>query len=485
MKRAVVGVIALVLAGVLVWTYVPQVRTALTHVTGEPSHPSLSLEQPVAAPPSMPSLHPVLERVSGAVVNISVEGSRQSAPNPLLDDPFFRRFFGAPDQTPDEPSNSVGSGVIIDAKNGYILTNRHVVADAQRIRVTLIDRRELDARLVGADPEMDIAVLKVDAGKLTAMPVGDSAKLKTGDFVIAMGNPFGLGQTATLGIVSALGRTGLGIEGYEDFIQTDASINPGNSGGALVDLSGNLIGINTAILSRSGGNIGIGFAIPVNMAMRTASQLIETGQVQRGQIGVTIQDLTPELADAMQIPAYSGALVSEVLPGSPAERAGLRAGDVITTLDGDEITSSAALRNRVGMKRPGESVALAVARGGQKLDITLTLGDRPEKVSAHAGPGQRFDDQRLDGQSFQGLSLRPVPSDHPLAGEVSGLYVDAVTPGSPAARAGVNAGDIIVAVNRQPVANMADLRQAAASAGGKPLLLHLRRGSGSLFVALK
>ncbi len=477
MKRAVVGVIALVLAGVLVWNYVPQVRTALTHAAGGPARPSLSLEQPVAAPPSMPSLHPVLDRVSGAVVNISVEGSRQSAPNPLLDDPFFRRFFGAPQQAPEQPSNSVGSGVIIDAKNGYILTNRHVVADAERIRVTLTDRRELDAKLVGADPEMDIAVLKVDANNLTAMPAGDSAKLKTGDFVIAMGNPFGLGQTATLGIVSALGRTGLGIEGYEDFIQTDASINPGNSGGPLFDLSGNLIGINTAILSRSGGNIGIGFAIPVNMAMRAASQLIETGQVQRGQMGVTIQDLTPELADAMQLPAYSGALVSEVLAGSPAERAGLRAGDVITRLDGDEVTSSAVLRNRVGMKRPGDSVALAVARGGQTLDISLALGDRPARPETASAPGEQ-------GQRFEGLNLRPIPPDHPLAGETDGLYVVAVAPGSRAARAGISPGDIIVAVNRQPVASMADLRQAAANAGGKPLLLHVRRGSGSLFVAL-
>jgi Do/DeqQ family serine protease len=480
MKRAVVGVIALVLAGVLVWTYVPQVRTALTHVAGAPSRPPLSLEQPAAAPPSMPSLHPVLERVSGAVVNISVEGTQQGVMNPLLEDPFFRHFFGDPQQQQQQmqpqQTSSVGSGVIIDAKNGYILTNRHVIADANHITVTLIDRRELEAKLVGADPEMDIAVLKVDADRLTAMPVGDSAKLKTGDFVIAMGNPFGLGQTATLGIVSALGRTGLGIEGYEDFIQTDASVNPGNSGGALIDLSGNLVGINTAILSRSGGNIGIGFAIPATMAMRAASQIIEFGKVQRGQIGVSIQDVTPELAQAMQIPAYSGALVSEVMRGSPAERAGIRSGDVITKLDGEAVTSSAVLRNRVGMKRPGDTVALEVSRGGQTLDLSVTLGDRQEKAA-----GETAD----LGDRFAGLSLGPIPDGHPLAHEVTGLYVESVDPGSNAARAGIQAGDIIVEINRQPVAGMEDLRRAAASAAGKPLLLHLRRGNGSLFVALK
>ncbi len=473
MKRVVIGVVAIVVAGALAWAYVPEVRTWFQRA--EVARPPLALEQPGNVVPSMPSLYPVLTRVSGAVVNISVEATQAGAMNPLLQDPFFRRFFGVPDDQPmpQQKSNSVGSGVIIDATNGYILTNRHVVADADRISVTLTDRRELDAKLVGADPEMDIAVLKVDAADLTAMPVGDSGKLKTGDFVVAMGNPFGLGQTATLGIVSALGRSGLGIEGYEDFIQTDASINPGNSGGALVDLSGNLVGINTAILSRTGGNIGIGFAIPVNMAMRGAQQIIEHGEVQRGQIGVSIQDITPELAEAMQIKAWSGALVSNVMRGSPAERAGLRAGDVISRVNDHAISSGTELRNRIGMMRPGEEVRLQVQRDGKPIDVTLALAAR--ELAADASDL---------GDRFAGMSVTPLPDSHPLAGQVHGVYVQAVRPGSKAARAGIRDGDVIVVVDRRPVESLDDLRRAEAAASGRPLLVHIVRGSGSLFLAM-
>ncbi len=471
MKRVVIGVAAVIVAGALAWAYVPEVRTFFQR--DEAARPPLALEQPGNVVPSMPSLHPVLTRVSGAVVNISVQATQPGAMNPLLQDPFFRRFFEAPEPLPEQKSNSVGSGVIIDAKNGYILTNRHVIADASQIEVTLTDRRELDAKLVGADPEMDIAVLKVDAADLVGMPVGDSAKLKTGDFVVALGNPFGLGQTATLGIVSALGRSGLGIEGYEDFIQTDASINPGNSGGALVDQSGNLVGINTAILSRTGGNIGIGFAIPVNMAMRAAQQIIEHGEVQRGQIGVSIQDITPELAEAMRIKAWSGALVSNVMRGSPAERAGLRAGDVITRVNDGTIASGTALRNRIGLMRPGEEVRLQVQRDGKPMDVTLALAAREQSASA----GDL-------GDRFAGMSVTPIPDNHPLAGQTQGLYVQAVAPGSKAARAGIRGGDVIVEVDRRPVESLDDLRRAEAAAAGRPLLIHIVRGSGSLFLAM-
>jgi Do/DeqQ family serine protease len=471
MKRLLVGLAVLVAAGGLAWAFVPQFRQAADDLMAD--KPPLTVQQPIAAPPSMPSLNPVLARVSSAVVNISVEGKAVNPMAPLLEDPFFRRFFGVPDQLPEQRTSSVGSGVIIDAENGYILTNRHVIADADRIEVTLTDRRELEARLVGADPEMDIAVLKVDANGLTGMPIGDSQTLKIGDFVVALGNPFGLGQTATLGIVSALGRSGLGLEGYEDFIQTDASINPGNSGGALIDLSGNLVGINTAILSRSGGNIGIGFAIPVHMAMRAASQIIEFGEVRRGQMGVTIQDVTPDLAEAMRIPPYSGALVAEVLRGSPAEKAGLRPGDVITRLQGAPVPGSAQLRNRIGLMRPGERVDLEVRRGDETLNLSLELTSR----EARAEPGD-------SGERFAGLALGPIPDGHPLARETGGLYVHAVEPGSKAARAGIAPGDVIVGVNRRPVETLEDLRREASAAAGKPLLLHIRRGSGSLFVAL-
>ncbi len=478
MKRVLIGIAALALAGVLAWNYVPQFRGIFDEEIARiapSSRPALVLEKPGQVTAAMPSLNPVLTRVSGAVVNISVEGTQANQMNPMLQDPFFRRFFGVPDDEPmpQQKSSSVGSGVIIDSKNGYILTNRHVVADANRITVTLTDRRELEAKLVGADSEMDIAVLQVPATDLVAMPVGDSSALKTGDFVVAMGNPFGLGQTATLGIVSALGRSGLGIEGYEDFIQTDASINPGNSGGALVDLAGNLIGINTAILSRTGGNIGIGFAIPVNMAMRGAQQIIEHGEVQRGQIGVGIQDLTPELAQAMEIKPWSGALVSNVMRGSAAERAGLRAGDVITQVNGEAITDGTKLRNRIGLMRPGETVNLQVLRDGKTMDVSLELGARQE-ASSKQGLGDRF----------AGMSVMPIPEGHPLAGELRGVYVQSVARGSKAAQAGIQNGDIIIEVDRRPVTSPDDLREAEGAAAGRPMLLHIVRGSGSLFLAL-
>jgi Do/DeqQ family serine protease len=326
---------------------------------------------------AVPTLAPMLREVTPGVVNIAVR-ARGPSENPLLRDPFFRRFFDIPD-VPDRPreTSSTGSGVIVDARRGYVLTNNHVVEEAEAIEVTTKDNQRFPARLVGRDPGTDVAVLQIQGQGVQAVPFGDSDRLEVGDYVVAIGNPFGLGQTVTSGIVSALGRGGLRVEGYEDFIQTDASINPGNSGGALVDLRGRLVGINTAILAPSGGNVGIGFAVPINMARAVMDQIIEYGEVRRGRIGIAVQDLTPEIAAALRIGAGEGAVVAQVEPGSSAERAGLKRGDVVVAIDGVPIHSSTQVRNHVGLKRVGQSVALTVERDGAKRVLTATIQDGP------------------------------------------------------------------------------------------------------------
>ncbi|MEY9195745.1 Do/DeqQ family serine protease [Sinorhizobium fredii] len=305
------------------------------------------------------SLADVLEEITPAVVNIAVRSRTPAETNPLYNDPFFRRYFNLPEQ---QQRLSAGSGVIVDAENGYILTNHHVVADAGEIAVTLKDRRRFTAELVGSDQATDIALLKIEAEKLTALPLGDSNALRVGDSVVAIGNPFGLGQTATSGIVSALGRGGINVEGYEDFIQTDASINPGNSGGALVTADGRLVGVNTAIIAPAGGNVGIGFAVPIAMASAVMQQLIEHGEVRRGRIGVSIQDLTPDLAEALSIEETSGAVVGSIEQNSPAASAGLQAGDVIIAVNNRKITGSADLRNRIGLAQVGSQVEIEYLR---------------------------------------------------------------------------------------------------------------------------
>src|SRR3990172_5830401 len=302
------------------------------------------------------TLAPLLFQVTPAVVNISVMARDPAESNPLLQDPFFRRFFNIPDQPRGE--QSAGSGVIVDAGRGLVLTNNHVIQDAQEIVVTLKDRRQIKARLVGTDPGTDIALLRIPAEGLTAIRLGDSDSTSVGDFVVAIGNPFGIGQTVTSGIVSALGRSGLGIEGYEDFIQTDASINPGNSGGALVNLKGELVGINTAIIGPSGGNVGIGFAVPVNMARQVMAQIQRFGEVRRGRLGVSTTDLTPEAAKQLRVKATEGALVVAVETGSSADKAGLRKGDVLVSANGRPIRGSADVRNRAGLTPIGEEITL-------------------------------------------------------------------------------------------------------------------------------
>jgi Do/DeqQ family serine protease len=335
----------------------------------------------VSQEPVVPTLAPMLREVTPGVVNIAVS-ARAASENPLLSDPFFRRFFDIPDM-PEQPqeTSASGSGVVVDARRGYVLTNNHVVAEADTIEVATKDNQRFRARLVGRDPGTDIAVLQIQGQGLQAVPLGDSERLEVGDYVVAIGNPFGLGQTVTSGIVSALGRGGLRVEGYEDFIQTDASINPGNSGGALVDLRGRLVGINTAILAPSGGNIGIGFAVPINMARAVMDQIIEYGEVRRGRIGIAVQDLTPEIAAAIRVGANGGAVIAQVEPGSPAERAGLKRGDVVVAIDGNQVHSATQVRNHVGLKRIGQPVALTVERDGAKRVLTATIeeGQKPTR----------------------------------------------------------------------------------------------------------
>ncbi len=441
---------------------------------------AVSLPAGADVPPSaVPSLAPLVRTIAPAVVNISTKGKVEARRNnPFLDDPFFRRFFG--DRPPPQPrprqreAQSVGSGVIVDAERGYLITNHHVVAKADEIIITLTDRRQLKAELVGSDPGTDVAVLKVEPGNLTELPLSDSDMLQVGDYVLAVGNPFGLGQTVTSGIVSALGRSGLGIESYENFIQTDASINPGNSGGALVNLKGELVGINTAIIAPGGGNIGIGFAIPINMARQIMDQIVQHGEIQRGRIGVQIQDLTPDLAEAFGITGREGAVVSQVMPDTPAEASGVRAGDVVVSMNGEPVTGSADLRNKVGLLRVGDDVRLVVLRDGQEVPITLQVGQIKE-AKLEAGN---------DIPKLRGATFGAIGQDSPLHGKVEGVLVLKVEEGSPAWRAGLREEDVITSVNRKPVTTPDALAQTAR-AGDGPLLLNIRRGQGALFILIR
>ncbi len=421
---------------------------------------------------ALPSLAPMLSRATPAVLNVATRGHVEVQQNPLLSDPFFRRFFDVPDQPRFRETQSLGSGVIVDAARGYVLTNSHVIDKADEITVNLRDGRKLNAKLVGSDPESDVAVIQIPSERLVALPMANSDNLRVGDFVVAIGNPFGLGQTVTSGIVSALGRTGLGIEGYENFIQTDASINPGNSGGALVNLRGELIGINTAILAPSGGNIGIGFAIPINMARHLMTQIVTHGAVKRGQLGVSTQDLTPELAQAFNIAQTQGSVIAAITPGSPAAKAGLRIGDVITAVNGRKVESSAQVRNIVGLLRVGEKIVVDVIRDGKPLRLSAKVGEPAQADSMNLHPG------------LKGAVYRDLQAGSPAYGQLTGVEIAQVESGSPAARAGLRPGDIIVSVNRRRIANLSEFQQFAAPQQAR-LLLNVRRGNGAFFVIIE
>ena len=422
----------------------------------------------------LPSLAPMLSKTTPAVVNIATEGRVTLRQNPLFSDPFFRQFFNIPDQPIQRKFQALGSGVIVDAKRGLILTNNHVIANADQITVILRDGRHLDAKIVGSDPETDVAVIKIKADKLTAIKVADSDKLRVGDFVVAVGNPFGLGQTVTSGIVSALGRSGLGIEGYEDFIQTDASINPGNSGGALVNLRGELVGINTAIFSQSGGNNGIGFAIPINMAVRVMDQIVEKGGVERGYVGVQVQDLNPQLADAFGLKNGSGAVVNSVEHDSPADKAGLQPGDVITAIDGKPVKRAWDVRNQIGLSRVGERVKFDILRNGKQMTLDATLASASGQSPGEAG---------AVNQRLEGVTVGDIEDDNPYYGQVKGVVVMNVLRGSQPWNAGLRKGDIITSVNRRPVSNLKEFLKLVNRRQGS-LLLRIIRGNTAAFLVI-
>ena len=411
----------------------------------------------------MPSLAPLVKRVAPAVVNIRVSQTITTR-SPFGDD-TFRRFFGIPDE---REVASAGSGVIVDAKNGYILTNHHVVANADKIQISLINEVSLDAEVIGSDAATDIAVIKVDPQDLVELPIGISDDVEVGDFVIAIGNPFGLGHTVTSGIISALGRTGISSNGYEDFIQTDASINPGNSGGALVNMNGELIGINSVIISRTGNNVGIGFAVPSEIARSIMRQLLDFGEVRRGLLGVTITTIDEESAKALGAEVDSGALVSNIEPDSAAEKAGLLVDDIITRVDDKKIDNSRELANAIGLKGSGEEIGIEFVRDGKSHTVTATLGQ--QSVSRSAGteihPG-------LAGAQF-------TTSSTSTAG---GVVVTEVEPGSPAAQRGLRSGDVIIAVNRRPVQDLRELR--AVAQGNRILFLLVRRGDRQLMLQIR
>ncbi len=421
----------------------------------------------------LPTLAPMLARATPAVVNIAVVARAPMDANPLLRDPFFRRFFGVPDQ-PQQGELSAGSGVIVDAARGLVITNHHVVKDAQEIVVGTKDRRVFKAQLVGSDPGTDIALLRIPPEGLKAIPFADSDRVNVGDFVVAIGNPFGIGQTVTSGIVSAIGRAGLSLDGYEEFIQTDASINPGNSGGALVNLRGELVGINSAIIGPSGGNVGIGFAVPVNMARAVMDQILRFGEVRRGRLGVTTQDVTPAVAKQLGLTVSEGAVVQKVEPGSTAEQAGLRPRDVVTATNGRPVRSSGELRNRIGLTPVGEEVDMTVLRDGRQVRIRARIGE-PFQVTALAGEAV---------PQLTGARVADLAPGMPLYGQVEAIVVASVEPSSTAFGNGLRAGDLIYGVNRVRVRNVKQFFEALRAAE-QPLRISLLRGDNRITLVIR
>jgi serine protease Do len=458
----------------------------------QPATPAAPVESSANVPVLQTSYAELVSRVSPAVVTIrSTERARTAQQFPFMDDPQFREFFGdrLPQQQQQRPVQGIGSGVIV-SPDGYILTNHHVVDGALEIRVELTDNRTYTAKMVGSDPPSDLAVLKIDAKDLPTLSMGDSDKVRVGDPVLALGNPMGIGQTVTSGIVSAKGRsTGLSDGSFEDFLQTDAAINRGNSGGALVNTSGQLIGINSQILSPSGVNIGIGFAIPSNMAKAVMDQLLTNGKVSRGMLGVTIQSVDADLASSLNLPAARGAIVTSVTVGGPAERAGIKRGDVVTAINNQPVIDSNSLRNQIASMKPGSTATVTVARNGRDQNLQVALAELPdrrrpdtEETSSNGnGPG-------VNNSRF-GLRLQPLTPDaasrYGLDAGDQGLLVTQVDPAGSAATAGIRQGDLIQEVNRQPVRNFAEFSSAIQQSGSRPALVLVKRRDAVVYLTLR
>jgi Do/DeqQ family serine protease len=415
---------------------------------------------------SMPSLAPIVSQTASGVVNISTISRGNDADNPMFADPFFRRFFGTPDRPQQREPQASGSGVIVDAAKGYVLTNHHVIKGATKVVVTLKDRRELQAKVVGTDPATDIALLQIPAERLVAVRVGESDALQVGDYVLAIGNPFGVGQTVTSGIVSALGRAGLNIEGYEDFIQTDASINPGNSGGALINLRGELIGINTAIIGPSGGNVGIGFAVPTNMAMRVMDQLAKFGEVKRGGIGIAaVGEVTQEIAKENKLTSIEGAFIGSVISGSPADKAGLKKGDVVTAVNGRAVRTGYDLRNQQALTPIGQLLDLAIVRSGAPRTVRITV-ETPARA-------QGLRPQKID--ELPGTELASIPKEL----KQRGVYVLDVDPKSEAHSIGLRDNDVLLGVNGSVVLTPDEVRRAIRESN-RFVVFNLLRGDNRI-----